>query len=171
MDGSTLVKEETPGESRLLGTLVHRLVHRFGFEAAGDPRLSEYARQLIRQEEAALVIDIAHMTEAAADYYERLCSRTDVRALYDGGQTLFEVPFSSVTEGRRVRGVIDSLVCRPLAGNPSKVGHLTVVELKTGAARPEHRDQVAAYRVAASAVFPGATIETALIYSGHIERF
>jgi hypothetical protein len=46
-----------------------------------------------------------------------------------------------------------------------------VVELKTGTPRPEHREQVAAYRDAASAVFPGASIETALIYSGHIERF
>jgi ATP-dependent exoDNAse (exonuclease V) beta subunit len=171
VDASMRVADETPGASRLLGTLVHRLVHRFGFGAADDARLTEYARQLIPPEEAAVVVDVGYVASAAADYYVRLCSRRDVRALYDGGQPLFEVPFSSIRGGRGARGVIDCLVGRPSPGNPSKVEHVTVVELKTGTPRPEHREQVAEYLAAARAVFPGASTETALIYSGHIERF
>jgi hypothetical protein len=54
--------------------------------------------------------------------------------------------------------------------DPSRLERLTVVELKTGAPRPEHREQVAAYRDAASLVFPGVPIDTALIYPEHIER-
>ena len=170
VDAPTLAEDDTSGEHRLLGTLVHRLVHRFGLEAAEDPNLVEYVGQLIRPEEAAEVSLTPTVIAAAADYYVRLCSRPEVRALYDGGQPLFEVPFSASRGGQRARGVIDCLVGRQLPGDSTKLERLTVVELKTGVPKPEHREQVEAYQHAVRAVFPGASIDTALVYSGHIQR-
>jgi ATP-dependent helicase/nuclease subunit A len=169
-DSASVMKDEAAEEPRLLGTLVHRLVHRFGFDGTDELNLSASAMQLLRAEETSLVESPSHVVRAAAAYYLRLCSRPDVRALYDANRTLFEVPFCTVRLGRRTRGVIDCLVGRPMADDPSRLERLTVVELKTGTPRPEHREQVAAYRDAARLVFPGVPIDTALVYPEHIER-
>ena len=163
------VEGEAAEQHRLLGTLVHRLVHRFGFDATDELWLSACAAQLLRPEEASQVPDPSRVARAAAEYYVRLCSRSDVRALYDATRALFEVPFSAVRAGRRTRGVIDCLVGRGMSDDPSRLERLTVVELKTGAPRPEHREQVAAYRDAAQSVFPEVSIDTALVYPEHIE--
>ena len=162
-------EDDSGGEHRLLGTLVHRLVHRFGLGAADHPNLVLHVRQLIRPEELAAPARQTTVIEAAAKFYVQLCSRSEVRALYDGGQALFEVPFTAVRAGRRRRGVIDCLVGHAMPGNPAKLESLTVVELKTGAPKAEHREQVEAYRAAVSAVFPGVATDVALVYFDRIE--
>jgi hypothetical protein len=168
---SVSAEGEAADEQRLLGTLVHRLVHRYGFDVSAAPApVMTCAHQLLRAEEASQVGDTSGVVQAATDYYLRLCSRADVRALYDARRAFFEVPFASFRAGRRTRGLIDCLLGSPAADDPSKLEHLTVVELKTGAPRPEHRDQVAAYRDAARSVFPGIAIDTVLVYPDHIER-
>jgi ATP-dependent exoDNAse (exonuclease V) beta subunit len=45
-------------------------------------------------------------------------------------------------------------------------GGVTVVEFKTGRARPEHERQLAIYRDAAARLFPGRDIEAVLVYAG-----
>jgi hypothetical protein len=41
---------------------------------------------------------------------------------------------------------------------------VTVLEFKTGRPRPEHERQAELYRLAAEALFPGADVETQLVY-------
>jgi hypothetical protein len=41
---------------------------------------------------------------------------------------------------------------------------VTVLEFKTGRPRPEHERQADLYRQAAEAIFPGAPVESRLIY-------
>jgi RecB family endonuclease NucS len=65
-----------------------------------------------------------------------------------------------MTTGERtiVRGSIDCLIV-------SDDGRVTVVELKTGASRPEHEAQFGMYVGAARALFPRASVDGLLVYA------
>jgi ATP-dependent exoDNAse (exonuclease V) beta subunit len=82
----------------------------------------------------------------------------EVRELYDAGEALHEVPFTMHHAGHIVRGTIDCLVM----GADSR----TVLEFKTGRARPEHARQVELYGKAVQAMYPEFHVKTRVIYLG-----
>ena len=123
--------------------------------------LRERAAGLLTREERARA-DWRGLADEAAGICGRAVRRPDVAALL-AGDCLFEVPF---TLRRRdpaaggsvfVRGVIDCLHRRP-------DGRVTVVEVKTGAPRPEHESQLALYLEAARALFPDCGVDGRLLY-------
>jgi ATP-dependent exoDNAse (exonuclease V) beta subunit len=139
-----------------LGTLVHRLVRRFGLDPEAD--VESAAPHLLNAAEAVDISESETLCLNAANAYRALCSMSDVRDLYHSGAALHEVPFTMTTEGGIVRGTIDCLVeSRDL---------LTVLEFKTGHARPEHAAQVELYGKAVQAMHPGRPVQTRVIYLG-----
>jgi ATP-dependent exoDNAse (exonuclease V) beta subunit len=56
-----------------------------------------------------------------------------------------------------LRGVIDLLV--------ESEKRVTVVEIKTGAARLEHEHQLSVYRAAAEMLFPGRDTDAVMVYA------
>ena len=155
------VPESTAGgdSDRLVGTLVHRLLERYGLAAAvtaGD--VERALPSLLDADELVDVIDVHVLATRAAAAYFAVCARDDVRALCAAGQRLHEVPFTLATEDGIVRGTIDLLV-------RGADGTITILEFKTGRARPEHRAQLDIYARAAGQLFPGSKIDAVLVYA------
>jgi ATP-dependent helicase/nuclease subunit A len=144
---------------RLVGTLVHRLLQRFGLAEASVPPVREVAARLVRQEEIDESGDVGALVEAAVSTYTALCARDDVRALYMSGTKLHEVPFTMVVDGRFLRGTVDCLV-------QAASDRFTILEFKTGRERPEHRAQIDLYQRAMQQVFPDCKVDARLIYAG-----
>jgi ATP-dependent helicase/nuclease subunit A len=144
---------------RLVGTLVHRLLQRFGLAEASVPPVREVAARLVRQEEIDESGDVDALVEAAVSTYTAIRARDDVRALYMSGKKLHEVPFTMVIDGRFLRGTVDCLV-------QTASDRFTVLEFKTGRERPEHRAQIDLYQRAMQQVFPGCKVDARLIYAG-----
>jgi RecB family exonuclease len=153
-------QSETIGQS-LAGTLVHRVFERRGtsLAGAGSALMNELGR-LIRDEEAADVDDRDRLLEHARDAYMALCAQPALIAVLESGDATFEVPFSVRLAGsqRILRGTFDCVVRQ-------RDGGLTVLELKTGKAIPEHEEQLATYLTAACALFPGTPVEGKLVYA------
>jgi ATP-dependent exoDNAse (exonuclease V) beta subunit len=153
-------QSETIGQS-LAGTLVHRVFERHGnaLAGAGSPLMDELDR-LIRDEEACDVEDRDHLLAHARDAYVALCAQPALTAVLESGDATFEVPFSVRLAGsqRILRGTFDCVVHQ-------RDGGLTVLELKTGKAIPEHEEQLATYLTAARALFPGKAVEGKLVYA------
>ena len=146
------------GSERLLGTLVHRLIDRFGPRAPVDAALvRSMLSSLLRPDELVDVADAAELADRAAVLFGAVCARADVRAACDAGERLHEVPFTMRTDEGVIRGTIDCLIRR-------EDGSLTVLEFKTGRPRPEHRVQLDLYRRAAEQICPGARVESLLVY-------
>jgi ATP-dependent helicase/nuclease subunit A len=143
---------------QLIGTLVHRLLQRFGFDASAADVAA--VRGVLQADETSVDDPTADMDRALAAY-RSLCAQPDVRALYESGERLHEVPFTMRHGGRFLRGSIDCLV-------RTAPDRLTVLEFKTGRPRDEHRAQVDLYREAASRLFPGCTVEARLVYAGEV---
>jgi ATP-dependent exoDNAse (exonuclease V) beta subunit len=144
---------------RVLGTVVHRLLQALG--TASDPSLEDAAAvalRLLRPDEAAGLADRDAFAARAASVYQRLCSHPEVRSLYAASDILHEVPFALRQGGIVVRGSIDCLVRQ----GPDA---LTVLEFKTGRPRTEHSAQVAVYASVAERLFPGARVDSKLIYT------
>ena len=155
----------TRGVDRVVGRLVHRLLREDG-EGGGrvspdaDPR--DRAEAAMEREERARA-DYRALAGEAAEVYRRAAGRADVAELLEG-DCLFEVPFTLARTSRDaaagpvfVRGAIDCVRRWP-------DGRLTVVELKTGAARPEHESQLELYLEAARALFPDRPVDGRLLY-------
>jgi ATP-dependent exoDNAse (exonuclease V) beta subunit len=143
----------------MIGTLVHRMLERFGFAASDASITDEQVTQLIRPSE--LIGETAAWTAsglvtAARESYRMLARRADVESVYCSGQRWHEVPFVMRLEGRALRGTIDCLVHTGRS--------IAVLEFKTGRRRPEHAAQVDLYRKAAVQLFPGMTVEAYLVY-------
>jgi ATP-dependent exoDNAse (exonuclease V) beta subunit len=149
---------EGSASDRLVGTLVHRLLHRCGVGAGGEAA-RQRIQQLVRPEEAADAD--RQVFELALDAYQRVSCREDVRALYTSGEVLHEVPFTMRVEEKWVRGTIDCVIRGP-------GGEVTVLEFKTGRPRPEHRDQVDLYRRAAEYLFSSDRVNARLVYSNEV---
>ncbi len=152
----------TRGVDRVVGRLVHRLLREDG-EGAG--RVSGDAEPVARivaamEREERARADHQALAEEAAGVYRRAVRRPDVAALLEG-DCLFEVPFTLRRDGDAgpifVRGAIDCLRRRPDGG-------VTVVEFKSGAARPEHETQLALYLEAARALFPSRPVDGRVLY-------
>ena len=139
---------------RVLGTLVHRLFRRFGI----DPPLDADGAvlHLLHTHEAVDIEDRATLCRDAARAYRAICARPDLRELYRGGDALHEVPFTMVADGRIVRGTIDCII----AADES----ITVLDFKTGQARPGHAHQVELYGKAVQAMYPGRRVDARVIY-------
>jgi ATP-dependent exoDNAse (exonuclease V) beta subunit len=142
---------------QLIGTAVHRLLQRFGFDASIE---AAAVRGMLRSDEMADE-DPAACIDTALAAYRSLCVHPDVRALYDSGERLHEVPFTLREQGRFVRGSIDCLV-------RTAPDRLTVLEFKTGRPRDEHRAQLELYRAAAARLFPGCTVDARLVYASEV---
>jgi ATP-dependent helicase/nuclease subunit A len=137
---------------RLIGTLVHRLLERFGLDPAVPPDRAAASRVLRLGE-----VDGPWVDDALAGY-QAIANRPDVREVYRSGDRLHEVPFTMRVGENIVRGTIDCLV-------RTAPNRMTVLEFKTGRPRPEHQVQLDLYRRAAQQVFRDATVEAQLIYT------
>jgi ATP-dependent helicase/nuclease subunit A len=142
------------GDERLAGTVVHRLVQHIGWSAT--PPAPAILRRLLRSDELGSVDHPDVLLERAVEVYRQLATRDDTRALYDADRVMFEVPFCFAMDDRVVRGVIDCVVVRE--------ERVDVIELKTGRPRPEHREQVSLYSLAAQAIWPGVAVGAWLVY-------
>ncbi len=156
-------EERTRGVDRVAGRLVHRLLRQDGEGGhPGDADPGDRAVAAMEREERARA-DWRRLAAEAAGIYRRAVGRADVAALLEG-DCLFEVPFTlRLADGAGgagpvfVRGAIDCLRRWP-------DGRVTVVEVKTGAPRPEHQSQLALYQEAARALFPGRPVDGRLLY-------
>jgi ATP-dependent exoDNAse (exonuclease V) beta subunit len=158
-DSLAEVDSEGSGSDRLVGTLVHRLLQRLGFEPGCSPEhIERIAVQLLRAGEAETSDKTTRVVNDAVQAYQGICKRPDVRASYMAGERWHEVPFTMKVSGSILRGTIDCLV--------ETAGKVTIVEFKTGRAQPYHQRQLDFYRQAAERLFPGASIDTLLVYGG-----
>jgi ATP-dependent helicase/nuclease subunit A len=150
----------------LCGRLVHRLIERLGFPQQGAdlPDLAERARLLIEKEDAAETTQMNQAVLEACRIYRGLTGRRDLRALFEGGEAFYEVPFVAGSDEGMVRGTIDCIIRRPSAGPSSSGDRITVLEFKTGRPRQEHHGQALFYKQAAERVFPGAVVEAWVVY-------
>src|SRR5262249_54329712 len=116
--------------------------------------------RVLHAEELVDTEDVDRLASRAAELFCRLRERADVRELVESGACQYEVPFTFCPPDRPgdvVRGRIDCLV-RTADGN------LTVLEFKTGQARPEHEDQVAIYRAALRVLAPDRRVDVRIVY-------
>ena len=154
---STQSRWEEPSSSRLIGTLVHRLLQREGLrEDVTDEWVADRLATLVRADDTFDVDARDDLYARAADAYRAFTVNPDVRTIYRSGQALHEVPFSLQVDDRIVHGAIDCLV----RGDRL----VTVLEFKTGSPRPEHEAQADLYRQAAAALFPETTVTARLVY-------
>ena len=162
LSGEALAAEPSQAD-RVVGTLVHRLLQRCGFDMAGDTKeMRETALRVLQPEEVAEASGegtAAELADSAVDIYRAICSRPDIRALYMAGDRLHELPFTMRLDGVVIRGVIDCLI-------RTAPGRMTLLEFKTGRPHDDHRVQLGFYRQAAERLFPGVTIDARLVYPG-----
>jgi ATP-dependent exoDNAse (exonuclease V) beta subunit len=143
---------------RLVGILIHRLFRRLA-PIDDEPALQQQAAALIESKERAAIPDTASFVATVASTYTAMRARDDVRAIFEHGEPLFEVPFSwRLAAGDVLRGTIDCLVVR-------RDGSVVVVDFKTGRERPDHRAQLDVYVKAASTLFPGRRVDGVLLYA------
>ncbi|HEY7190627.1 MAG TPA: UvrD-helicase domain-containing protein, partial [Vicinamibacterales bacterium] len=148
---------EGPSSSRTIGTLVHRLLQREGLR---DDVTDEWIADRLAALQVADILEVgddATLFARAARSYRAFVANTEVRALYQSGRPLHEVPFSLDVDGTVVHGAVDCLIVAD--------GSVTVLEFKSGTARPEHAAQADLYRRAAAALFPGTPVRTRLVYA------
>ena len=147
---------------RVVGTLVHRMIQRFGLDLSGDtPTLRQTALAVLRVDEtlaASVERTATEVADAAVEFYRLICGRSDVRELYAAGPRLHEVPFTAHLDGVGVRGTIDCLI----RTSPSEIA---VLEFKTGRPRTEHQAQLDVYRRAAERLFPSFSVDARLVYA------
>jgi ATP-dependent helicase/nuclease subunit A len=145
---------------RYTGTAVHRLFQRQFDAAMSEAAIAAIVPQLMRPDELAEIGDVKALSRAAASLYLRFRKNGNVSTLLSSGTCYYEVPFSFHPPDRSgvvVRGRIDCLVV-------TASGAVTVVEFKTGRARPEHQAQVEVYRQALAAAWPDREIQTRVLY-------
>ena len=161
--GDQVLAAEHGQSDRIVGTLVHRMLQRFGFDLGGGNAVTRQAALGILRPGEALAASVertaAELADAAVDVYRSICRRPDVRALYAAGVRLHEVPFTMRLDGVVLRGTIDCLV-------RTASDRMTVLEFKTGRPRDDHRVQLDLYRRAAERLFPGLSVDAHLVYPG-----
>jgi ATP-dependent helicase/nuclease subunit A len=153
------VWRSTVADDRLVGTLTHRLFQRQLPADAGPETLSREAERLLNAADRVDLAEPALLIKEAVGVYQRLRDG-DLMNLLASGTSLYEVPFSYVPPdrpGECIRGVIDCVVVSP-------DGRVTVVELKTGSPRPEHRAQAELYGRAVAAAFGTPNVDVRLCY-------
>jgi ATP-dependent helicase/nuclease subunit A len=138
------------------GTLVHRALAA-GFlrdTLPADERRARFAT-LVRAHERAVLDDVNGVIDRAIRTLDAIVGSSAIAA----SAILHELPFSlRRSDGTIVRGLIDALVEHP-------EGRIEVLEFKTGRPRSEHQQQLAIYVEAATALYPGRTVEGRLVYT------
>jgi len=155
------------GSDRIVGTLVHRMLERFGFEQDGGCRITREGVVQLLDSHSLLdttAVSADDLADSALRSYRAICGRPEIATLYRAGDRWHEVPFTMRTGDSVWRGTIDCLI----RTSPTAVA---VLEFKTGRRRPEHQAQLELYREAASRLFPGMVIETHLVYPGDPPSF
>jgi ATP-dependent helicase/nuclease subunit A len=161
-EGPILSSRRAETSERLLGTLVHRLIQRFGLAPSIDAdSLRCNAGQLLRADEQVADADVELFPRAIA-FYQTLIERPDVRRLYQAGEVWHEVPFTRLKDGVRSRGSIDCVIAQFVG--PEHLERLTILEFKTGRERREHLEQVSEYKEVVEGIFPGTPVTTAIVY-------
>lgn len=154
---SSPLEAGTPAARR--GTLIHRLLERL-------PVTAENAREDVARrwlERCANDLSWEAREEIIGTVLSTLHD-PEISALF-GPDALAEIPLSAVIEGRVFSGQVDRLIVQN--------GTVLVVDIKTGAqvpATPEetplaYLQQMGAYRAALALMFPGKTIEAALLWT------
>ncbi|MBM3778967.1 MAG: hypothetical protein FJW23_12170 [Acidimicrobiia bacterium] len=144
---------------RIAGALVHRLIERFGLDAALDEAtVSRWQEELLGPDEAPGV-DRVQLARRAVRAYRAVSQREDVRACLARGVAFHEVPVTVSIDGGRRRGRIDCLV-------RAADGGITLLEFKCGRPGAQDQRQVEAYREAARRLFPEAPVDALLVYAG-----
>ncbi len=146
---------------RLVGRLVHRLMQQSGDQTldAREPTPDD-VRQLMRPEELLSVPDSQRAIAETLQTLRALRHHPDVTRLLEEGEVFFEVPFSLRRPGSPatiLRGTIDCLV-------QDARGRTSILEFKTGAARPEHAAQLATYVEAVQQLLGTEDVAGMLIY-------
>jgi ATP-dependent helicase/nuclease subunit A len=158
MGASTGPALDGRASSRIVGILVHRLLQRGLWQgAADDDELRQRAQALLTPDEAAEQDDVESLCATVVDAFRGLTADEELRRRYQGNHVRHEVPFTLRDGDRILRGTIDCLIEEP--------GRVTVVEFKTGRPRPEHHVQAGLYTRAVRTAYPGADVETRLIYA------
>ncbi|WP_380878839.1 double-strand break repair helicase AddA [Sphingomonas sp. DBB INV C78] len=146
-------------EAARRGTLLHALFERLP-AVAPDRR---EATALAWLEHSAGVADAAVRTALAADACAIIAD--PVFADLFGPQALAEAPIAAVVEGAVVAGTVDRLLVTDTA--------VRIVDFKTGRRVPaglgqvpdHHLRQMAAYAAALAVIFPGRSVDAALLYT------
>jgi len=167
--GYTLTSSRTAGSKssewhRLTGTLVHRLLERYGAEVDTAVIGTDAVMPLLLACDAAEGVAEGSAADLATDAvaaYRSICARPEIRDLLTDRERLHEVPFTMRVDGHIVRGAIDCLI-------RTAPDRITVLEFKTGRRRDEDRVQLDLYRRAAERLFPGAAIDALLVYSAEV---
>jgi len=144
-------------EDRLVGTLVHRLLH----DVADIDAVAARAGTCLTPVERALLDDPERCVARAADVCRAIHAQPDVVTLLRSGECHFEVPLSwraSSSADTIVRGTIDCLVVE-------QDGTVTVLEFKTGNPEPWHQQQLDAYVEAARDLFGEVPVRGRLVYA------
>ncbi len=140
------------------GVLMHSLFERL---PAGDARAHADAMQSWLARAAPQFED----AERAAMVDEVLAIAEDPRlAPWFGADALAEVPFSALVDGRVIAGSVDRLCVTPTT--------VDILDFKTGAAPAgasaiprAYLAQMAAYSRALAAIYPGRSVQAALLYT------
>jgi ATP-dependent exoDNAse (exonuclease V) beta subunit len=149
---------------RLTGTLVHRLLQRYGAAVDTTGIGTDAVMPLLLACDAAKGVaegSAADLAKDAAAAYRSICASPEIRKLLTDFERLHEVPFTMRVDGHIVRGAIDCLI-------RTAPDRITVLEFKTGRRRDEDRVQVDLYRRAAERLFPGAAIDARLVYPAEV---
>ncbi|TMJ19336.1 MAG: double-strand break repair helicase AddA [Alphaproteobacteria bacterium] len=162
--GEDDVADPPPGpelrQAALRGRLLHALFERLpGAPAADRPALAD------RWLEHSAGIDDAALRSSLAQDACRIIDHPDFAGLF-GPEALAEAPIAAVIPGGAViAGTVDRLLVAD--------GRILIADFKTGRRAPAgvadipaaHLRQMAAYRAALRVIFPGRTIEAALLYT------
>ena len=147
------------------GTLIHALLERL------PPLAPEHRRgAALRWLEASAGIAAAAMRDEIADLVCGLLGDERFAGLF-GPNSLAEAPIAAtLPDGRVIAGTVDRLLVEE--------GRVRVVDYKTGRAPAtedeipvSHRQQMRAYVEALSVIFPGRTVEAALLYTSSATLF
>ncbi|MBO9499708.1 MAG: double-strand break repair helicase AddA [Novosphingobium sp.] len=141
------------------GTLIHRLLERLP-EQPQEARAESASRWLVRQAGDLSDEARAEMAEAALKVLD-----TPEWAAIFGPEALAEVPLAATVEGRVIAGTADRLLVTK--------ERVLLVDFKTAARPPETLQaiplstlrQMAAYVAALEAIYPGRSVEAAVLYT------
>ena len=156
-------ESSTAGKSsRLLGTLVHRLLALQQRPEVTQPEeIGRRLREIAQATESVALDENDHALSDAVTLYQSIAGQDEVVQLLQQ-PCIHEVPFSFFLPGetpRVMRGMVDCLVREDETC-------VAVVEFKTGKPRDEDRVQLEAYLQAARMFFPDLQVRGRLIYAG-----
>jgi ATP-dependent exoDNAse (exonuclease V) beta subunit len=156
-------ESSTAGKSsRLLGTLVHRLLAvQQRPEVTQPEEIGRRLREIAQTTESVALDENDHALSDAVTLYQSIAGQDEVVQLLQQ-PCIHEVPFSFFLPGetpRVMRGMVDCLVREDETC-------VAVVEFKTGKPRDEDRVQLEAYLQAARMFFPDLQVRGRLIYAG-----